>query len=286
MSKDNEFDNNIDLGSIKGNENSGDDMLDKFFGNLSDVPDSDRSRYSNEPRYKESHGDTLGGEDPLKENPGVNTGQFNELDGTYSDAKPEKDGLLGKLLLTFAGLTVVKKFLKGDKITDFLGDKIPFLGDKLKSSKNKDANNGEPSGTNASIKQNKSRLGIVGTIVVVTMCCALLYFVATFSAIYLRSFKDPTGGFNTAIEKVRDPSKEIDLFKTYVETQIVPYEKKEDGIIQVTLSNGNTALLKFDTSKDKGYVRIEIEKLKEGNGVYAIRATNEYNPSKDKKGGK
>lgn len=275
MPKNNEFDENVDLGGVKGNEDNGGEMLDKFFDNLSDVPDSSRNRYKNEPRYKASHGETLGEYDPLTDNPGVNSDQFGIPDDHYDDTNAnEKDGIFGKLLLGLAGLTVVKSLLKNNKISDMLGDKIPFLN------KNKKQENGEEN-KGASKPQKETKLGLTGLIVMVTMSCAILYFSVAFFSQYVKNFKDPNGGFATAIEKVKNPDKEIKVFKTYIETKILPYEKKEDGIILVVLPNGEEMTLSFNTTKERGYVRVEIEKYADSHGIYMVRATKEYNSKEE-----
>lgn len=275
MPRNNEFDENIDLGGVKGNEDSGGEMLDKFFDNLSDIPDSSRNRYKNEPRYKASHGETLGDYDPLTDNPGVNSDQFGIPDDHYDNVNTnEKDGVFGKLILGLAGLTAIKGLLKNNKISDMLGDKIPFL-----NKNNKHDSKGESKGTGKSQKETK--LGLTGLIVLVTMSCAILYFSVAFFSQYVKNFKDPDGGFTSAIEKVKNPDKEVKVFKTYIETKILPYEKKEDGVILVVMPDGEEMILNFNTTKERGYVRVEIERYADSHGIYMVRATKEYNSKEE-----
>lgn len=275
----NGFDDDVDTGKIKGNYTENEDSespVNEFIKNLTKKEDFEKPRYKEEPRFKNSRGNVIDENNNFNKNLGVNSnnkfGLRDEEDYDEDTSKPKQkkkgSSIINKLLMALAGLTIVKMLLKNEKIAAAL-EKI---GIPVNTPKAIDIDgDGKPD-----IYANKTKLGLIGTLVVVGITFAFILFASSFFVQYIRNFGVSDGGLGAAIRKVKNPEENVEVFKTEIEKTVMPYTKQSDTIINLINSNGTVTPAEFKASKDSGFVEVEIERYKDTKSIYKIWVVSEY----------
>lgn len=274
----------IDPGSNRGNQSNED--YKGIFANMGDTSDPYKSRFEDEPRFEVSRGNTKSGSQTIEDlfgdsddnsslfedgNDTDNT-QNGEQSGNHYQEADNKMSMGQKILLTIASGYLINKLLKSN-----LASKIPFLN-KLGVKVEDAEENAKGS------KKSTSKLGLLGTIIVLCFAIAIFMWATTFFTMYRGSLKgSPTnndGGLSDVNRHITGGKQIGSVMRVYSKKEILPYEKSttEDGQIIVKMPDGSLVYAYLDVKAPKGYVNVEIDYEEGTDRVLKVSPQTEYKP--------